>query len=792
MLCKEYNRPYLASHAAFLENVASSFYGDDGMSTVSLKTQDMYTPKNYVEHAAAFGVKCTPADKTKGDPKFRALHKMEFLKRNFVKAVLPNGTQSHYWCGKLQLDSFHKMLSLVMTNKPHDYWKEPDTIRFDKCTIVGTVEMALIEATNHGPVFWRKMKTYLMERCRLYNIAGVSYGTYISCFNLLWGTDLPEGFQSAYSEELDNFTHQSMSQPAVVGDGATTMHTTGSGAPSATPMAGVEEKTQKLSGFLQSGTGSVGMLPSDLYHHDIAVGNIAWSSTQNAGTIIYKQPISPKGANAYVQYFTAPYNAWTGGLIWSFVIAGTGFNGGKLACCRMPPNYNPGESHTLTDLTVFPYETIDVKEATTISKIGVDEKNVLFHWRNEAQTSINATGGTFVVFVLAPLISSTGAPASVNLVIFNRPDMSFRVAQLMPLPTIGEASPSIASFHEFFPPTQSSVLSPYTGERITEMVTYSSATTVLIQGMYGQVQGDGTPYARKYQQWTQGPLAVYNNLATPAAPQGGDLYNWTDTNVSDVVSRPLQLQIDTQGNQNLTVSNFNAQNWTSTPVNSTNVTAANLVLTTNLYNTTLTAYGAQTNPTMLHGFNQCQMSVVPDTDGKTITPVLNESLVMFRTQHGAVNLNLGNLDSTQTTPIIASLTAGLARGALLPGQAVLFTVVDIETDLPIGYIKFNYPGYFTTTLSATTVVAQYSANLFVPTSLIDMTTQIPSSSVMIQNSILVSAKRNRYSRTAMVDDVTERVMQRMNQLAYRDSSAERMRMTKETLPPLSGRSSNRE
>jgi len=785
--CEIEHEPKMANFDQFMRHVASSFYGDDGMSTVALGAQHIFNPRGYIEVCAEFGVVCTPADKTDAKSvKFRKLHELEFLKRNFKKATLPNGKESHYWCGALLESSFDKMLSLVLTNKPHDFWREPDAVRFDTCTIVGTLDMALIEAVNHGIDFWEEMRNHLMKCCVDAGIKHQKWLSYTACFNIVWGTDLSEDSQATY--EIERFKFESMSQPAVVGDGETPMHTHGPGEGPATPMAPIEQKTESLSRFITSGTGAPGMLPRELYDKDIAVASIAWSSTQNAGTIIYDQPISPRGANAYVQYFAAPYNAWTGGLVWTFTIAGTGFNGGKLGCCRMPPNYNISNAHTLADMTVFPYDIIDVKEATSVSKKGVDEKNILFHWRNEVLGSTEATGGTFVVFVLAPLISSNGGVTAVNIVIFNRPDESFRVAQLMPLPSLTDGPPTLAAFQEFFPPEPHVVLSPYNDQPITEIVTYSaSATPVLTMGMYGQVQGDGTNFGRAYAPWFGAPLAVGNPLQTPPTTT---ITTWGTTTPD--ISRPVTLF--THGNPASRLINTAANTWTSPITNQNNITqntTLNMSSAALMYPTLIADGAAQSSPCYVDLDVNVQMTVIPDPNfTQTITPSLNESFVMFRSQPGSYPNGLGNVDSTQTSAQIDALTSGNAKGSLIPGQAILFTVIDKVTNLPIGYLKFNYPGYFTTSPQTTVIIGPYWQNLYLPTEFIDMTTQIPTSTQIIQNSLLVgSARRPTIPRPALVDEVTRKVYEMMQQQGITYSTRGRQDLA---AAPRPGSASNRQ
>lgn len=767
-LCVIYNRRNWMTLGFFLQKVASSFFGDDGMITVAADARDMYNPRNYIAEASDFGLVCTPADKSSvQQANFKPLEQLEFLKRNFVKSVLPNGETTRFWCGALQLDSFSKMLDMVQTNKPHDYWKDVGEVRFDICTIVGTIEVALIEAVNHGHEYFNKIKRHLMKCCRDYNIEYTKWPSYAECFSILWGCDLSDDFHTIYSKG-DELQPESMSAPAVVGDGDSSMHSHGTGAAAPTSMAPEERATEKLSGFIKSGTGAPGSLPGLLYDKDIAVGTVAWSSTQNAGTIVYEQPISPRGANEYVKYFAAPFYAWCGGFVWTIVIAGTGFNGGKLAICRMPPGYDPKKAHTLQDLSVFPFDILDVKQAEAISKAGVDEKNVLFHWRDEESDTIHtkdATGGTFVIYVLSPLINSTGGVAQVNIVIFNRPDESFRVSQLMPLPSIDDSKYSLAAFSDFFPLEPHTVNSPYDDQPIDEMVVYSATgTPVLTKGMYGQVQGNGEPFGRKYTKWNYNPIVVRDNQTR--------IEKWGDA--TSEINRPLKLKtaplsVGSAVPPQIYAAGIAQNQFDDIEVgpddrlhqgDDLDMNDGNYIWDEMKFHVPAMATPGIACPAP----GTLAAEVTVDTDGKTIAAPLEESFVVFRRVVNAFGRPPTVIDSTQTSAVVEALSSGAAKKVLQPGQAVLFTVIDKQTDLPIAYLKFSYPGYFTTTPSATVVVGDYWANLYIPTQFVDMTTIIPKNAEMLTNSFLINTmRRPRIQRgidTGRIDieDVTNRVL----------------------------------
>jgi len=630
------------------------------------------------------------------------------------------------------------------------------------------------------------MKKHLMERASEWGIVIKNWPSFNSCYALIWDADLSGDSQPFHSvkllEESQSFalrneSNDNMSQPATTGKNPThDMHETGDNlGGGATPLAPIENATRSTSGEIFSHTGAVGMLPMELYSKNIVVANINWNSSQNPGTIVYSAPISPAGSNIYVQYFSAPYNAWTGGLTWSLVIAATGFNGGKLGLARMPPNFNPSDAHTLADFTVFPYEVLDVKEANATSKVGVDERNVLFHWRNTEPTSIDATGGTFVIFVIAPLVSSGSDVASVNMVIFNKPDQSFRVAQLMPLSTVDDAPGDLLLLEQLFP--AGVVTSPYTDTPVTQIVIMPTSTTpILTKNFYGQVQGDGTDFSRPYAYWGRELYNVWDPQynQTPNATNELNPAGLSRVGHTEDITRPLQLldpwasgSYDYNSVIVLTQGSFAQMNSFTWPAAS-----AHAIRSTFAFNQASTWAATQAPPAP----NQLMMTqfgveVIPDINdnwgnyaGKTITPPNNESFVLFRTNFGApFNAGSWNLDSTQTVPMINTLKKH--KNILRKGQAAMILVTDNATTLPIAYLKLHFEGYFTAAPQSTILTGNFSDYTFTPVSIVDVTSPIPHTTTMVTNGIMVKANRNAATsaqrRSELIREIAEQTAQLM-------------------------------
>jgi len=753
-IMRRFNRLNIANHHGYVTHVATSLYGDDVMNTVHESVADIFTPEAFIAEGAKFGVNYTPAAKV-DKVTWKHLSQLEFLKRNFARAEMPNGRPSPYWCGRLQEDVFHKILDFVQCKKQHDFWKEPETINFDNCTIAATVDSALLEATNHGQVFFNRMREHLMNACRDWGITVDRWPSYSACYFSIWDTGLPDaGSLAVYEEDFENQSDAANQrfnmpvQPAVVGGpGAPTE----SGAPptghTATPFSGRQETSGGPSAMVNVYTGEPGMLPNDLYHKPIVVGNITWSSTAQAGTKLATYEISPQGCNQYIQYFAAPWRAWAGDIEWEVMVVGTGFNGGKLGMCRVPPGYNPNNAVTLADLTVFPYTVADVKEAAVISKKGADERNVMFHWSaGVGDSSIDQTGGTVIIYVMSPLINASGEPCTVNVLVFNKLAANFRVAQLMPIEEAAQNEPIEDA--QVLMPNGTIVTDPYIGQPVTKFAVLSQTTyPELIAGYYGLSSFAGKYVGRPYVPWEGQPIAV-----NAGVDEDGPAYVF-GTGVSEDVTRPLTYDMTSIAGGAFDMTFLNSPNG----LNQYGQTAGTAVrVGTGVYSllipyTSATDIGGEVdgNNSFVAGFGLGNgvFNVIPDTRDTSgpasIQPSLPESFVVFQSD------NLGQWNSTdfslivcaQTTATIAGLQSQNLSSLVQPGQALMWAVSSISTGLVVMYVKQYYEGYFTTNASSTNVFFDYSAFKWQPVEIMLATTPLPPSTQAAQNQLLLTATR---------------------------------------------------
>lgn len=799
-------RPRDMTLEAFHSRVGCAFYGDDAVNAVDYNYAKLFSPEAYVAECAKIGVKCTPADKST-QPRLKHVLELEFLKRNFVRATLPSGKAGPYFCGALQLDSFRKMLDYTICSRGHDFFRERHVIKFDANTLGQVIACALIEATNYGRGFFDKLSSHLRQRCREYGIHVDNWPSYIACYNMLWNLDLPNGSQDV--ETLQNHSTDMTTQPAVAGEGhvaSPPLHGPG------TPVDPAEVPATQNSQMIDQFTGDYGTLPREIYEKDILIATVPWNSTQMAATPLWYQEMKPSTINAYAGYFSAPYNAWAGGAIFTFIIVGTGFHGGKLMVVRFPPNYDISQIRSTQDLTVFHNITIDAKETMPTPKELVDERNVLFHWRFEHE-GVNSRGGTLGIFVLSPLINASGGVTNINVVIFGRPAPDFRVSQLMPLPTLSESPNYLPFFRDLLRLEGLCVNEAVTEKKITRVrVAASTVRFFTTRHMFGHVNTDGEPRKRVWRQFPKTlSIGLLDSVTSTrhVAPFWMDAtqsyVNQTDLSAEDIAlnvpvewiaDRPLIVDFTPQGStavrdRTATIHQYikvateagfrtGSNNAAATPDTRLDLRKQTVVLSTEAM-----AQIVYTNVDV-----DCAYEQVDENDGSDPllkwTPPVGESLVFFGTEFyktfTSAAPDLKVYESSQTTNMIDQLSNGLAKGIMLKGQALLFNVTDRETNLPIETFKLYYEGFVTASLSGTNIVYKAENLVITPFEFIPATTPIPTRPELVMNRLLIQSRDRAVIRQDAEERVVSKVLDRLEMSDSRPPSRHSVGHPEGTLP----------
>jgi hypothetical protein len=234
-------------------------------------------------------------------------------------------------------------------------------------------------------------------------------------------------------------------------------------------------------------------------------------------------------------------------------------------------------------------------------------------------------------------------------------------------------------------------------------------------------------------------LAVWNADSTANPHIEAHTSLWGQEDIDN--TRPLQL---TSG-QYYTPAVGNGPN--TTPSTFTNATPApNAVVNLQTAYTTLTGFGAQTNPCCLYNLTTAtSYEVVEDNVAANkfeCKPLNGESLLMWRSIHSPVGNGQAatNIDSFQTLTMINAMKNQCA-GVIKQGQAVIYQVTDTTYNLPVGYIKQYWEGFFTTGPTNAITTGSFDGYRVTPFSLVDRSTILPANTTMVQNMLLVNATK---------------------------------------------------
>jgi len=167
---------------------------------------------------------------------------------------------------------------------------------------------------------------------------------------------------------------------------------------------------------------SVGV-PNNLFtylsNHWTLIESLSWTSSAQPGTVLFARPITPAQSFPILEYLCQIYNTWSGNVNYRIQFVSTAFQGGKLACALLPPNFNPTTTnYTAQQLSIWPYELADVKNPTSMDMATGDMNQGKFHYfpgANDDPTATQFIGGWFVVYVVNTLVMSGTTAGAVTV-----------------------------------------------------------------------------------------------------------------------------------------------------------------------------------------------------------------------------------------------------------------------------------------------------------------------------------------------------------------------------------------
>ena len=181
--------------------------------------------------------------------------------------------------------------------------------------------------------------------------------------------------------------------------------------------------------------GSMNVIDPYLRENFFYLKTFSWNTTHKPGHLLYTQEMKPSTSFEQIRYISQLYNAWTGGFDTELSIAGTGFNGGRLIISVLPPNFIGREKDiTLQLINTFANAMVDVKTQEGKVYENGDQRSTTFHWNQAFKNDfglINNAGGLLVVAVQLPLLSGNQGLAAVNVLIRQKLSHDFNLHQMI-------------------------------------------------------------------------------------------------------------------------------------------------------------------------------------------------------------------------------------------------------------------------------------------------------------------------------------------------------------------------
>jgi len=457
-----------------------------------------------------------------------------------------------------------------------------------------------------------------------------------------------------------------------------------------------------------------------LYENFMSVALVQWTTAMLPGTLLWYTPVHPKFANQYIQYITALYNTWAGGMQYKIKVAGTGFHAGALAMVKLPPNVKPSSLGGSQDWEVFGYEIFDPKDISMETRSANDQKPLMYHYTGDFnEDDPNSFGGYICLFVKMGLQTSSTGTNQIGIQIWNRLDMDFMVAQMRPINSV-ESRPGDAA-QLLFPEAKELYEGMLWPAPVNALNVKPSSEVRNTTACYGAVRFDGTELST-YTYAKYDPLRVVGFIGERLVYQTSTTQ--LDTSATYNLRRPLLVRTSNVANANRrgTVTGSSIGGFVDD-------------VQMDFFTPTARCF-IRNVPTL------ATITAQPDT--AVDLPLAGESFILWRVviRQSEAAASPGYTEATyecfQTESQRAAIL-GPCRNLIGRNQAYLFQLVDIDTGLPVRYVKFYWSGFMTTNASTGTVITiNWSSYKMVPIGPILANDVIPSQQQFAVNALLCS------------------------------------------------------
>lgn len=488
-----------------------------------------------------------------------------------------------------------------------------------------------------------------------------------------------------------------MASPAVVDQSVIDVSTSGG---TVVPLSrGIEIKPSNSSELL-SHVGVMNTIDPYLHENYISKANFTWNTAQLPGTCLWYAKIHPDECNELVAYITKIYNAWVGSIEFKIKIAATGFHAGSLVCVRLPPNIHPNDVTNPNQFTTFPHTQIDVKTLETFTKDIMDQRQMLFHYRDDDPKLYTSFGGYYAVYVMLPLSTSSTGATQVNCNVWSRAGSDFRVSQPRPVSIVKTPTTGLEGFGQAFVLPSSAM----TNTAVTALFVGNASIAAPGNTTFGLCDVTGKDY-------TADPIWRLDN---PEAPFAFSFTAPTATSISYVSSSTSAIPITNPRPLVLGTGTSKPAGFTVDPTFIAPASGTTNVVATNPVNGFIKLFGtaAPQAVTATPPFNVAQSPLLAVNPSAMVRATAANSGLVIPADLPAIpgetyvffndSFNVSATDSLVTKEFV-ELAHAKNLFAIDPQQCVIFVYED-AAGKPLRYFKMYYGGYMTTVTPAASFV----------------------------------------------------------------------------------------
>jgi hypothetical protein len=407
----------------------------------------------------------------------------------------------------------------------------------------------------------------------------------------------------------------------------------------------------------------------------------SWNVTQTPGTLLWSVPIHPNFMTPQIAHLSRMYNAWFGGAAFNIKIAGTGFHAGAIMFVRIPPNRNPREFTTPTSFTNFEYQVIDPKTLEIASFDVMDQRNIMYHYMGFDPNNTQTFGGYLACYVSLGLNTSATGSTEIDVMVLQKPGMTFGFAQLMN-PEQPITQNSVPADLQYALDFSQNLQSSYYRAPYDALYILPASTKILDQGIAGTVGFDGSQISKMkydYRSDSQVWLAEASNEVPP-------IWQFVKFSTSDDNGFPPYGPVN--GQTLAADGKFLVFTDDTSHIFDVSKTYNGTNNNWNWESLTLTLSDTQTSPT---GPVSVHLKVIepPKGDTPVTLPVSTESFFV-------IGQSVDGFKGTQNYTFSKLLSSGRFKNLMPVGTALLFSLIDIEFSIPVAFVKIYQNGIMST------------------------------------------------------------------------------------------------